>query len=322
MVYDDLILRLSEALERGEVDPARLEALLRRRRPSRTADVASVLRAAGALVCFTGVAVLYAIGYGGLPTAGQATTPYAFPAAALAVAILLHRRDRPVWEVELAAATGYIAFGLASAASAVALGAGPGAGAGISLVAAAIVIGVHRLVAIVRLTGWGMTVSLVAFTGFVSDAAGLLTSSSVPWWLIAQAVAAVPIGGLLLRRGSHAAAEAAWRSASMLAITAAAAGITATGFDRLGPWHALLTLAVAASLVAAARFDLPSLLWTGALGGLVWLVALSVVVGSSIGWALAVIVFGAGLFALATLVARRRAPGAATPAIEPATPAI
>jgi hypothetical protein len=315
MIYDDLIHRLSDALEHGEVDPARLEALLRRRRAARRVDIASVLRAAGALVCFTGLGVLYAIGFDGLPTWAQATTPYAFPAAALAVAILVHRRGRPDWEVELAGTTGYVAFGLASATSAAVLGAGPGAGAGISLAAAALVAGLHRLLGIVRLTGWGLTASLVAFSGFASDAAGLLTSSAVPWWLIAQAAAAVPIGGLLLRRGSHAGAEAAWRSSSLLAITSAVAGIAATGGDRLGPWHALLTIAVAVSLVAAARFDLPSLLWTGALGGLVWLVALSVVVGSSIGWALAVIVFGVGLIALAALIARRRDLVVASPAI-------
>jgi hypothetical protein len=315
MVYDDLIHRLSDALEHGEVDPARLEALLRRRRAARRVDIASVLRAAGALVCFTGLGVLYAIGFDGLPTWAQATTPYAFPAAALAVAILLHRRGRPDWEVELAGATGYVAFGLASATSAAVLGAGPGAGAGISLAAAALVAGLHRLLGIVRLTGWGLTASLVAFSGFASDAAGLLTSSAVPWWLIAQAAAAVPIGGLLLRRGSHAGAEAAWRSSSLLAVTSAIAGMASTGADHLGPYHALLTIAVAVSLVAAARFDLPSLLWTGALGGLVWLVALSVVVGSSIGWALAVIVFGVGLIALATLIARRRNLGVASPAI-------
>jgi hypothetical protein len=315
MVYDDLIHRLSDALEHGEVDPARLEALLRRRRAARRVDIASVLRAAGVLVCFTGLGVLYAIGFDGLPTWAQATTPYAFPAAALAVAILVHRRGRPDWEVELAGATGYVAFGLASATSAAVLGAGPGAGAGISLAAAALVAGLHRLLGIVRLTGWGLTASLVAFSGFASDAAGLLTSSAVPWWLIAQAAAAVPIGGLLLRRGSHAGAEAAWRSSSLLAVTSAIAGMASTGADHLGPWHALLTIAVAVSLVAAARFDLPSLLWTGALGGLVWLVALSVVVGSSIGWALAVIVFGVGLIALATLIARRRNLGVASPAI-------
>jgi hypothetical protein len=259
--------------------------------------------------------VLYAIGFDGLFAWAQATTPYVFPAAALAAAVLLHRRGRPDWEVELAGAAGYVAFGLASATSAAVLGAGPGAGAAVSLAAAAIVAGLHRLLGLVRLTGWGLTASLVAFTGLASDAAGLLTSSSVPWWLIAQAVAAVPAGGLLLRRGSHAGAEAAWRSASLLAISSAVAGIGSAGADRLGPWHALLTIAVAVSLVAAARFDLPSLLWTGALGGLVWLAALSVVVGSSIGWALAVLVFGAGLIVLATLIARRRSPGAATPAI-------
>ena len=70
-----------------------------------------------------------------------------------------------------------------------------------------------------------------------------------------------------------------------------------------------------ASLVAAARFDLPSLLWTGAIGALVWLVALSVLVGSSVGWALAVIVFGAGLIVIATLIARRHDLGAATSTI-------
>lgn len=175
--------------------------------------------------------------------------------------------------------------------------------------------GLHRLVGTVRLTGWGLTASLVAFTGLVSDAAGLLTSSSVPWWLVVQAVAAVPIGSVLWRRGSHAAAEAAWRSASVLAIMAAVAGMISTGFEHLESWHALLTLAVAASLLAAARFDLGSLLWTGAIGALVWLAALSALVGSSAGWALAVIVFGAGLIAVATLVARRRSQSTAGPAI-------
>jgi hypothetical protein len=30
MIYDDLIAKLGEALERGEIDPAQVEALLRR----------------------------------------------------------------------------------------------------------------------------------------------------------------------------------------------------------------------------------------------------------------------------------------------------
>jgi len=56
-------------------------------------------------------------------------------------------------------------------------------------------------------------------------------------------------------------------------------------------------------------------MWVGALGSLVWLATLAVVVGSSAGWALAVIAFGLGLVALAALVARRRGPARATPAI-------
>jgi len=277
--------------------------------------VASLMRATGALVCFTGFALLYGLSFGGYPVWVQATTPFLFPAAALALAIMLHRRGCPAWEVELAAATGYVAFGLASATSAVVLDAGPGAGAAISLVAAAIVAGVHRLVRIVRLTGWGLTASLVAFTGFASDAAGLLTSTTVPWWLAAQAVAAVPVGAFLLRRGARAEAEAAWRSASVLAIVASVAGIATGSFGHLGPWHALLTFAVAVSLVVATRFGMGSLVWTGAIGALVWLGALADVVGSSAGWAVAVIVIGAGLFALATLVARRRGLRPANPAI-------
>jgi hypothetical protein len=285
--------------------------LIHRRRPG----VASVIRAAGALVCFGGIALLYGIRFDGYPTWLQATTPFLFPAAALAVAILLHRSGRPGWEVELAAATGYVAFGLASATSVAVTGAGPDAGAAISLLAAAIVAGVHRLVHIVRLAGWGLTASLVSFTGFAADAAGLLTGSTVSWWLVLQAVAAVPIGALLLRRGSHAGADASWRSAALLAVAASVAGMTSAGFGHLGPWHAVLTLAVAASLVAGARFGLGGLLWTGALGALVWLATLAAVVGSSAGWAVAVIVFGAGLVAVATLVARRRDLNAANPAI-------
>jgi hypothetical protein len=64
-------------------------------------------------------------------------------------------------------------------------------------------------------------------------------------------VLAVAAGGLLLRR-SHAGTEAAWRSAALLAIAAALAGMVHTGFGRLGSWHLLLTVVVGASLVAAA----------------------------------------------------------------------
>jgi len=77
----------------------------------------------------------------------------------------------------------------------------------------------------------------------------------------------------------------------------------------LGPWHALLTIVVAASLLAAARSDHTSVMWVGALGSLVWLGALAVVVGQSAGWAIAVILLGAGLVAVAALVAQATAAG-------------
>ena len=173
----------------------------------------SVLRAAGALVCFAGAALLYGIGFHSYPVFAQEVTPFLFPAVALGAAIALHRTRRPAWEVELAAMVGYVAFGLASITSAVASGSGPGFGILASLAATAIVLGLHAALRIVRLTGWGLSASLVAFTGCSADAAGILNGSTVPWWLGLQGVAAVAAGGLLLRR-SPTGAEAAWRSAA------------------------------------------------------------------------------------------------------------
>jgi hypothetical protein len=115
----------------------------------------------------------------------------------------------------------------------------------------------------------------------------------------------VAAGALLLRR-SHAGAEAAWRSAGVLAVAAAIAGMAHSGFGGVGPWHLLLTAAVAACLLAAARFDMGGLMWVGALSSIVWLGTLAVVVGRSGSWAVAVILFGLGLVGLATVIARRR----------------
>jgi hypothetical protein len=316
MEYDDLIRRLSDALDRGDVEPGAVEALLRRAGGRHRPDAAGILRASGLLVCFAGAALLYGIGFASYPESAQATTPFLFPAVALIGAVLAHRAGRPAFEIELAGMAGYVAFGLASLTAAVVTGGGSSAGIVASITGAAIVLVLHRLLHVVRLTGWGLTASLVAFTGFSADVGGLLDASTVPWWLVLQGVAGVAAGALLLRRGSRAGAEASWRSAATLAVVGATAGIVEAQSGALGPWHALLTVAVSASLLAAARFDLPSLMWVGALGSLVWLGALAVVVGQSAGWAVAVILFGAGLVAVATLVARRRRrPAALRPAV-------
>jgi hypothetical protein len=311
MVCDDLFARLHVALERGEIEPHEVEALLRRRQAAAgRPDVPAVLRAAGALVCFAGAALLYGIAFSGYSTAVQAVTPFLFPAAALGGALALRRARRPAWELELAGMTGYVAFALASIASALATGAGPAFGMAAGLVATAIVLALHAAMGIVRLTGWGLSASLVAFTGFSADAAGILSGSTAPWLIGLQAVAAVAVGVLLVRR-SRAGAEAAWRSAALLGIAAAVAGIGHAGFGGVGPWHVLLTLVVGASLVAAARFDMGSLMWVGALGSVVWLGVLAVVVGQSSGWAVAVVAFGAGLGALGAAIGRRRPKGPA-----------
>jgi hypothetical protein len=308
MVYDELLARLQTALERGEIDPHQIEALLRRRdSAARRPDVPSVLRAAGALVCFAGAALLYGINFSGYSAPAQAVSPFLFPAAALGGALALRRAGRPAWELELAGMTGYVAFALASIASALATGAGPAFGIAAGLVATAIVLALHAAIGIVRLTGWGLSASLVAFTGFSADAAGIVSGSTAPWLIGLQGVAAIAVGALLVRR-SRAGAEAAWRSAALLGIAASLAGIGHTGFGSVGPWHVLLTLVVGASLVAAARFDMGSLMWVGALGSVVWLGVLAVVVGRSSGWAVAVVGFGLGLGALGTAIGRRRHP--------------
>ena len=205
MEYDSLLTELSDALARGDVEPADVEKLLR---PSRVAsgrpDVPSVLRAAGALVCFAGAALLYGIGFHSYPVFAQEVTPFLFPAVALAAAVLLHRALRPAWEVELAGMAGYVALGAASVTSAVVTGAGPAVGVVASLAITAIVLALHAAVRIVRLTGWGLSASLVAFTGLSADAAGILNGSTVPWWLGLQGVAAVAGGALLLRRSTQA----------------------------------------------------------------------------------------------------------------------
>jgi hypothetical protein len=161
----------------------------------------------------------------------------------------------------------------------------------------------HRLLGIVRLTGWGLSGSLVAFVTSGAVASGTFQDHSALVFL-AQAAAAAVAGLVLLERSPDGAA-AAWRTAALLGYAACIAGISqGHAWESVGPWHALLTLVVIATFAAAVLRDLPGLVWTGAIGGVVWLVALCAAVGDSSGWAFAVVVFGAGLVALGLLVGR------------------
>ncbi len=185
----------------------------------------------------------------------------------------LHRARRPSWEVELAGVVGFVAYGLAVLTIGVVADAGSAYGMLAGIVATVLVIVMQRLLGIVRLTSWGLSASLVAFTGFAAEPGGLI-HGDVHWLFLAQAVVATAIGVALLRRSRDAAAGA-WRAAALLAYGACIAGMETGSWSHLGPWHALLTLAVIATFTAAVLVDLTGLVWIGALGGLVWLLAVS-----------------------------------------------
>jgi len=313
MQYDALLDDVRAGLESGRVEAADLRRLLVRTDRSIRPDVAGVLRAAGAIVFLFGLALVFGVGYDGYPHVVKLVGPFAFPALTLAAAIWLHRRRRPRWEVELAGMVGYVALGLAFETAGVAANAGSGYGLAASATAIAVVVAMHAAVRIVRLTSWGLSASLVAFTAFASDLGGFLDGGTAPWLLTAQFAVALAAGIALARRNREAAANAL-RSAALLALLACSFGIGDTGLESFGLWHLALTLAVAGTLVAAAAFDLPRLMWIGALDGVVWIGAISAAVGQSAGWGLAVMLGGAGLVGLAILVARLRPIVAGTPA--------
>jgi hypothetical protein len=313
MQYDALLDDIRAGLDSGQVEEADLRRLLARADRSTRPDVAGVLRAVGAIVFLFGLALVFGIGYDDYPYVVKLVGPFAFPALALAAAIGLHHRGRPRWEVELAGMVGYVALGLALLTAGAAADAGSGYGLAASAAAIAVVIAMHAAVRLVRLTSWGLSASLVAFTAFASDLGGFLTSGTAPWLLTAQFAFALAVGIALAHRNREAAANAL-RSAALLALLACSFGIGSAGFDSFGMWHIALTLAVAGTLVAAAAFDLPGLMWIGALDGLVWIGAISAAVGRSAGWGVAVMLGGAALVGLALLVARIRPIVAGTPA--------
>jgi hypothetical protein len=304
MQYDKLLDEMREALERGEVRPDEVERVLARGRRRRARPgVPGLLRALGALVIFVGTALLYATIYDGLPQEIRVASPFAFPLVALVAALFLHRRGRPAWEVEVAGTVGYVALGVAYLVSGDAAHAGSGYGTLASLSAAAVVIAVGRALEAVRLTSWGLSASLVSFTIFLADYASVSAADN-PWLYLAQAGAGVLAGAVLLSRRREAAAGAL-RSASLLATASAVVGIV-NGELALSGWHAILTVAVVATLLGAVLLDVSGLMWIGAVEGLVWLVAIADLVGSSNGWALAVVVLGAGLLGLGVLLGRVR----------------
>ncbi len=305
MRYDDVLAELRAALESGQVDERDVRRLLARADRAQRPGPVGLLRAAGAIVFLLGLGLLFGLGYDGYPYAGQLVGPFLFPAAALGTAIVLHRRGAKRWEIELAGMVGYVALGLAYMTAGVAADAGPGYGLVASASAVAVVAAMHAVVRHVRLTSWGLSASLVAFTGFASDIAGFLADDTAAWLVAGQFALALAVGILLLRRDREVAANAL-RTAALLAPVACAFGLGDGGFGSFGLWHLALTAAVAGTLLAAAALDLPGLMWIRAGDGLFWICAVAAVAGQSVGWAVAVMLAGVGLVGLALLVARLR----------------
>jgi hypothetical protein len=305
MQYDDLLAELRSALDAGRVEEADVRRVLARADRAHRPGPAGVLRAAGAIVFLLGLGLLFGLGYADYPYAVQLVGPFLFPAAALGTAIGIHRRGGKQWEVELAGMVGYVALGLAYLAAGAAADAGSGYGLVAAATAVAVVGAMHAAVRLVRLTSWGLSASLVAFTAFASDVAGFLHEGTAAWLVAGQFALALAVGLLLLRRNRDVAANAL-RTAALLAPMACVFGIGDAGFGSFGLWHLALTATVAATLLAAAALDLPGLMWIGAADGLFWISAVAAAAGQSAGWAVAVMLAGAGLVGLAVLVARLR----------------
>jgi hypothetical protein len=309
MRYDGLLEQVGEALESGRVSQRDLERLLERgrRRPSSSRPgVSGVLAAIGVLVVFLGLALLYILQWHDLHGSFRTLSPFLFPGLALAAAILLHRAGRPLWESELAGLVGFVSLGLAFLAAAESFH--PGDDGRFGLVAGAIgtavVIGMHLAVRNVRLTGWGLSVALVTLTASAAAVAGA-DRDAAGWVLVGQAAIAGVTGGLLLERSREAAA-AAMRTALLLCFMAAAAGQPEYGFQHLSLWHLIISFAVVAAFVLAVSLELDGLVWIGVIGSLVWLGMAAAVIGSSSGWAIAMVLVGVGLVGLSLLVAELR----------------
>jgi hypothetical protein len=319
MRYEALIRRVQQALEAGLIEPAELERLLDERGAApaapaaqRRPDVGGLLAAAGVLVAFAGAALLYAIGWSTYGHDARIITPFAFPVVALAAAAALARSHRPQWQVELSGATGYLALTLAFLASGNAYDAGPGYGVVAGAIGTLVVLAMHRLAGARRLTTWGLGMSLVSLTTSAAAEAGLNGHSSAGWVLLAQSAAAVAIGLAALRRRPGL-VTGAFGWAALLAYSASLVGIG--DWQSVSPWHAVLSVAVAATLLAAVTLDSSGLLWVGAVGGLVWLGAVAGIVGQRSSWALAVILVGVGLAGLGLLVSRLRGRSGGPPAV-------
>ncbi|HVG68228.1 MAG TPA: hypothetical protein VM785_08525 [Gaiellales bacterium] len=313
MRYDELLSRTQTMLESGDLSPEALGRFLDLRAPRRRPDAAAILTALGIAVAYAGVAIAYAIGFEDMSRLAQELTPFAFPAVAIGASVVLAQTGRPLWQAEAAGLVGQVALAAAFVTLAGVLDPqNPAAFGTLCGLAATIeVLACHRLIGSVRLTGWGLSASVVALVSFGAASVGDRSSGDSPigvsGMLLIEAGAAALLAAWLVAKRSDFAPHAA-RTASLLAYAAAVVGLLTDEYPRdLHAWHFVLALTAVFTFLAAAVLRMDALIWVGALGGLIWLGAISQVVGNSSGAAWMVVLAGVGLVGLGALVRTVRA---------------
>jgi hypothetical protein len=295
------------ALVAGRLDPDDVRALLGRApAPQAGRRLSTFVVAAGLLIAYTGLALLYATSFGDLSRALRIVTPFTFPLVSLGAAVALARRRPEAWLAEVALGVGYASLACAVVASTSV----PVDRQDLYLTLAAL--------ACAGLAGallWLLPVRVLSYWAFggslgVAAVAGAWTlgvqDSAVRWSLLAVGAAAAAAGYALMRAGRRRAAGAASALGVLALVAAATVGGSLGGGAHVTVWHALLTVTVMAAILLGAFAGLPELAVAGALGGIEWLALAVGIVADEPAWALAVITFGLALAAGTVLVVRTR----------------
>jgi hypothetical protein len=294
-----LVDETARALEERSLEPADLRRLLARSARISRIEPGGVVRAFGLLTAYAGIAFLYIINWSELTQQQQRWTPFIFPALLLAAAVVLDRLKRPSWEVELAAVIGDIALAITFLAASDAWGRTRDYGLAAAVISLIVSVVMYRALGLVRITTWAVAAALVALFTFMSADA---TPRSVAHMLIIQGVVSAGIGFALLRRSRPIAAQALYLG-TLLILVGGVAGAAADSIfgGGVSEYALLLFCTTLAALGVAATVELTGLLWLGALGAILTLIAVAEPARGDTSWAwrmvlIGLVVAGAGAF--------------------------
>jgi hypothetical protein len=162
----------------------------------------------------------------------------------------------------------------------------------------------YRALRLVRVTTWAAAASIVALATFI--AAGD-SARSIAHAFLLQGVIAAGVGFALLNRARPVAAQALYLG-TLLALIGGAVGVVADSFQSSGVSEYALALFVItlAALAVASLVELTGLLWLGALGAVLTLVAVVEPARGDSHWAWMMVLVGAGLAFGGAVVHRAR----------------